>query len=274
MRLGPNTFKRRLADPSAPVASGLFLALGDPVAAEICAGSDYDLLIIDGEHGPNGLRGILGQLQATSAYPVETAVRVASSDPIAIQQVLDLGARTVLVPQVDTAEQAEQVVAATRYQGGTRGVSMARAARWGRVRDYHSHADREMCVIVQLESERALENLEAICAVDGIDAAFVGAMDLATSMGLPGGGDLPEILDLVEATIKRISAAGIAAGAMASSEAFVARSVAAGADLITVGVDARLLAEAVSARRLLVPGVTPLGDLPRRPHTLTADDSV
>lgn len=252
MKLGPNTFRQRLTAPTGGTMCGLFLALGDPVAAEICAGAGYDLLVVDAEHGPNGLRGVLAQLQATSAYPVETAVRVASSDRLAIRQTLDLGARTIQIPMVETAEQAAAAVAATRYRGGTRGVSSARAARWGRIPEYHVHADDDICVIVQIESPTALENLEAICAVDGVDGAFVGAMDLATSMGHPAGGDLPEILDLVEATIGRIVATGKAAGAMATTPEVVERHIGAGARLVTVGVDARLLATATSGQRDLV----------------------
>lgn len=246
---GPNEFKARLAEPGSAVAWGMFLALADPVAAEICAGAGFDLLVIDDEHGPNDPRSVLAQLQAVSAYPVEAAVRVVSGDAAVIKRALDVGARTLIVPMVDTAEQATAVVRATRYRHGTRGVSSARAARWGRIPDYHATADDDICVIVQLESATALEHVEAICAVDGVDAAFVGPMDLATSLGHPGGGTLPEIVTIVEQTIIRIAATGTAAAVMAMSPPLIDRYVAAGARLVTTGVDTALLAAATTALR-------------------------
>lgn len=253
MDLGRNEFKLRLADPDATVAWGLFLALADPVAAEICAGAGFDLLVIDDEHAPNEPRTVLAQLQATSSYPLETAVRVVTADPAVIKRVLDLGARTIFVPMIETADDARAAVAATRYRGGGRGVSSARAARWGRVPGYHAAADDDICVVVQIESATALEHLEEICAVDGVDGAFVGPMDLATSLGHPGGGTLPEIVDIVEAAVARIAATGTAAGVMATSADLVERYVAVGARFVTVGVDAALLAAASTAARRALP---------------------
>lgn len=253
MNLGPNEFKQRLADPDAEVAWGMFLALADPVAAEICAGAGFDLLVIDDEHAPNEPRTVLAQLQATSAYPLEAAVRVVTADPAVIKRILDLGARTIFVPMIETADGARAAVAATRYRGGVRGVSSARAARWGRIPGYHANADDDICVVVQIESANALEHLEEICAVDGIDGAFVGPMDLATSLGHPGGGTLAEVVDIVETTITRIAATGTAAGVMAASTELIGRYVTAGAKFVTVGVDAALLAAATTNVRQSLP---------------------
>ena len=253
MNLGPNDLKRRFAGDDGPVVWALFMALADPVAAEICAGAGFDLLVIDDEHGPNEPRTVLAQLQAVSAYPLEAGVRVVTSETAIIKRALDLGARTVVVPTIDTAEQAAAAVAATRYRNGTRGVASARAARWGRIPEYHANADDDICVIVQLESATALENLEAICAVEGVDAAFVGPMDLATSLGQPGGGTLPGIVAIVEQAIARIVATGTTAGVMAMSSELIERYVAAGARLVATGVDTSILAAATTALRASLP---------------------
>ena len=127
---------------------------------------------------------------------------------------------------VETAAEARSVVDATRYREGSRGVSSARAARWGRITDYHANADDDICVVVQLESSTALDNVEAICEVDGVDGAFVGPMDLATSLGHPGGGTLDEVVTIVEHTISRIAATGTAAGVMATTPPLVPRYLA------------------------------------------------
>lgn len=253
MILGPNDFKRHLAASDGSIAWGMFLALADPVAAEICAGAGFDLLVIDDEHAPNEPRTVLAQLQATSAYELETAVRVVTADAAVIKRALDLGARTLFIPMIETAEQATAAVAATRYRGGLRGVSSARAARWGRIPGYHADADAEICVVAQVESAAALEQVEAICAVEGIDGAFVGPMDLATSLGHPGGGTLPEVVTIVEETIARIAAAGTAPGVMATTADLIERYVDAGARFVTTGVDSALLAAATTALRRSLP---------------------
>ncbi len=254
IELPPNEFKQALGDRGAAVQWGMFVSLADPVAAEICAGAGFDFIVIDNEHGPNDVRTVLTQLQAVSAYPVEAAVRVGNHDPDGIKRMLDLGARTLVVPQVDTAEQAAAIVRSTRYRdGGTRGVSSARAARWGRIADYHARADDDICVVVQLESADALHHVDEICAVAGVDAVFIGPMDLATSLGHPGGGTLPEIVSLVEETLARIARTEVAGGAMATSWELVELYVAAGARMIATGVDTAMLATATTALRRSLP---------------------
>lgn len=253
MELPPNRLKARLRDGAGPVQWGMFTSLADPVAAEICAGAGFDFVIIDTEHAPADLRTVLVQLQAMSAYPVEPVVRVYDDDPAVIKRYLDLGVRTLLVPMVASGAQAEAIVRATRYRG-IRGVSSARAARWGRVPDYHATADEQIGVIVQVESRDALERLEEICAVDGVDGVFVGPMDLATSLGHLGGGTHPEVVDVVADTLRRIAAAGAAPGVLASSPELVARYVDAGAVFVAAGVDSMLLSQATTALRASLPG--------------------
>ncbi len=252
--LPPNECKRRLLDPTAPVQWAVFVSLADPVAAEISAGAGFDLVVIDAEHGPNDLRTILVQLQAVAAAGAEAAVRCWNHDAADIKRILDVGARTIVVPMVDTAEQAAAIVAAARYPpAGIRGVSSARAARWGRVPGYHAAANEQICVIAQIESAAGLANLEAICGVDGIDAVFIGPMDLASSLGHLAGGTLPEVVDVVTEAVERIAATGTAAAVMATTPELVGRYTDAGARLVAVGVDTALLAAATTSLRRSLP---------------------
>jgi homoprotocatechuate degradation regulator HpaR len=163
-----NGFKQALAARRAQI--GLWLGLADPYCAEICAGAGFDWLALDAEHGPNTIRTLLAQLQAVAAYPVQIIVRAASGDPTHLKQLLDIGAQTLLVPLVETPEQARAAVRATRYPpDGVRGVgsALARAARWNRHGDYLQRADAEVCVLVQVESAAALADLDSIARVDG-----------------------------------------------------------------------------------------------------------
>ncbi|HWL45851.1 MAG TPA: aldolase/citrate lyase family protein [Ilumatobacter sp.] len=255
MELPANEFKARLTTGAA-VQWGMFTSLADPVAAEICAGAGFDFVVADTEHAPADLRTVLGQLQAMSAYPVEPVVRTFDDDPAVLKRFLDLGARTLLVPMVASGEQAAAIVRATRYGGdGVRGVSSARAARWGRVPGYHATADEQICVLVQVESAAALERLDEICAVPGVDGVFVGPMDLATSLGYVGGGTHPDVVAVVEATLRRIAEAGATPGVLASTPDLIGRYVAAGARFVAAGVDTMLLARATSDLRESLPGV-------------------
>lgn len=247
MELAPNAVKAGFAAGS--LQWGMFTSLADPVAAEICAGAGFDFVIVDTEHAPTDLRTVLHQLQALAAYPVEPVVRAWDDDRALIKRLLDLGVRTLLVPMVDTAEQAAAVVAATRYVGGVRGMSSARAARWGRVADYHVTADAEICVIVQVETSAGLDQIEAIAAVPGVDAIFIGPMDLATSLGYTGGATHPDVIAVVEGALARIRAAGCGAGVLAATPETRRRYVAAGATFVAVGVDTMLLSRATSALR-------------------------
>jgi 4-hydroxy-2-oxoheptanedioate aldolase len=182
-----NLFRAALERGEAQV--GLWLSLADPYTAEICATAGFHWMLIDGEHAPNDVRSTLAQLQALAPYPSHPIVRAVSSDPHLIKQLLDIGTQTVLVPMIDTPEQATAVAAATRYPPlGTRGVgaAAARASRWGARRDYVHLAAEEVCLLVQAETRTALANLEAICAVDGVHGVFIGPADLAASMGHRG----------------------------------------------------------------------------------------
>jgi len=173
-----NTFKQALRERRPQI--GLWMGLASDYTAEICALAGFDWLVIDGEHSPNDLNRILAQLKTLAAYPGSHAVaRVPVGETALIKQYLDLGAQNILVPMVDTAEQAAQLVRAMRYpqddgQGGVRGMAGARASRWGHYADYFKRANEEVCLIVQVETLEALKNLDAIAATPGVDGVFIG----------------------------------------------------------------------------------------------------
>lgn len=180
-------FKQALAARQAQV--GLWLSMATPYSAEACATTGFQWLLIDGEHAPNDVRSTLAQLQAVAPYGAQPVVRAVEGQTALIKQLLDIGVQNLLVPMVDTPEQARALVAATRYPPeGVRGVgaAVARASRWGARRDYLNEANGEICLLVQAETATALKNLDAICAVDGVDGVFIGPADLAASMGQRG----------------------------------------------------------------------------------------
>ncbi|ACA20473.1 2-dehydro-3-deoxyglucarate aldolase [Methylobacterium sp. 4-46] len=232
---------------------GLWCSLASAISTEIVAGSGFDWLLLDMEHSPNDLRDIYGQLQAMAEGGAAPVVRVPSDDPIAIKRVLDAGAQSLMIPNVDGAAQARAVVAATRYAPeGIRGFSQApRAARFGRIPDYHARSNGEIAVLVQVESRRALDNLEEIAAVEGVDGLFVGPGDLSASLGHLGQQNHPEVVAEIERTIGRIVATGKAAGILTANEELAARYARAGTTFTAIGSDLGLLArgsEALAAR--------------------------
>lgn len=224
---------------------GMWVAGASPYSAEICAGAGLDWLLIDQEHAPNDLRSTLSQLQAVAAYPVEAIVRPPAADPVLIKQLLDIGVTNLMVPMIESADEARAVVAATRYPPeGMRGVgsALARASRWNRVSDYLITADESITVTVQIESARGIAELAKIAAVDGVHAIFLGPADLAASMGYLGKPESPEVVRTIEAALGSIRASGIAAGVNAFNPAIARRYIAAGATFVLVGADVTLLA--------------------------------
>lgn len=247
METPANRFKQALGEGR--VLIGLWLALGDPVAAEICAGAGFDWLLIDAEHGPQDIPGVLAQLQAIAAYPASNAVvRVPSADAVAIKEYLDLGAETLLVPMIDSGAEAAAVVDAARYPPqGSRGIGGARAARWGRYPRYVAEANAQVCLIVQVETATGLANLEEIAGCDGVDAVLIGPADLAASLGHPGDVTHPTVQQAIFDALGRIRACGKPAGIMIRDEAMIRRCIDEGAAFVAVGVDTLMLAAATSA---------------------------
>ena len=248
LRLTP-TFRDVLASLDRPMV-GMWVSSGSPLVAEIAAGSGLDWLLIDMEHAPNGLESVLAQLQAVAAYPVVPVVRVPSADPVLIKQVLDLGAQTILVPMVDSAQEAADAVAAVRYPPrGRRGVGSAlgRSARWNRVEGYLQQAEEHVSLLVQIESEAAVEAAAEIGAVDGVDGVFVGPSDLAASMGVLGQQTHPDVRAAVLRTFDAVRAAGTPVGVNAFDPAVADAYLEQGASFVLVGADVALLARGSEA---------------------------
>jgi 4-hydroxy-2-oxoheptanedioate aldolase len=244
-----NPFKAALAANKPQV--GLWLSMADPYLAETSATAGFDWVLIDGEHAPNDVRSTLSALQAVAPYRSQPVVRAVSGDVALIKQLLDIGAQSILVPMVDTPEQASQLVAATRYPPlGIRGVGSAvgRASRWSARADYLDVADSEVCLLVQAETARALGNLEAICAIEGVDGVFIGPADLSASMGHRGNPGHPEVQAAIEQAIRTIVASGKAAGTLTSNPTLARRYLELGCTFVAVGVDVLLYASA--ARKL------------------------
>lgn len=252
------TLRDALGETSRPLV-GMWVCSGSPLVAEICAGGGLDWLLIDMEHAPNGLESVLAQLQAVAAYPVTPVVRIPTADPVVIKQVLDLGARNLLVPMVSSADEAEAVVAATRYPPrGRRGVgsALARSARWNRVEDYLTDAAAHVSVFVQIETAEAVSAATEIAAVDGVDGVFVGPSDLAASLGVIGQQTHPEVTAAVERTFAGVISTGTPVGVNAFDPAVAEKYVAAGASFVLVGADVTLLARGSEslATRFIGPG--------------------
>ncbi|WP_171027527.1 HpcH/HpaI aldolase/citrate lyase family protein [Pseudarthrobacter sp. NamE2] len=244
-----DTFRSALAQANRPLA-GMWVCSGSPLVAEICAGSGLDWLLVDAEHSPNGLESIVAQLQAISAYPVHTMVRPPVNDTVVIKQYLDLGVQNLLLPMVNSVAEAEAAVAATRYPPqGVRGVgsALARAARWNRVPDYLARANETISVTVQIESTAAVQAVEDILKVDGVDAVFIGPSDLAASKGLLGQQEHHEVRAAVEHCLEAARAAGKPAGVNAFNPDTAQHYLDHGANFILVGADVALLARGSEA---------------------------
>lgn len=247
MDIPTNSFKRALRAGRTQI--GLWVALADPYAAELLATTGFDWLLIDGEHAPNDTRSVLAQLQSMAAYPVHPIVRPVQGDPAAIKQYLDLGVQTLLIPMVDTAEQAAALVAATRYPpAGTRGVgsAVARASRWNQMPNYVERCGEEICLLVQVESVTGMRNLAEIAAVDGVDGVFFGPADLSASMGLPGKIFDSRVQAEIIAGIELVTTAGKAAGSLMLDEKVARGYLERGATFVAVGIDTTLLMKGAS----------------------------
>lgn len=245
MRNPVNHFKRALIEGRSQI--GLWVGLADPYTAELLATTGYDWLLIDGEHAPNDVRSCLAQLQAIAPYGTEPVVRPPEGSTVLIKQLLDTGAQTLLIPMVETAEQAASVVAATRYPPrGVRGVgsALARSSRWNQIDGYLHTAEEDICVLVQVESVSALEKLSEIANVDGVDGVFFGPADLSASMGLIGQPGHPQVRDAIAQGIADVRAAGKAAGVLSADPVLAKHYLEAGATFVAVGVDTTLLVQA------------------------------
>tara|TARA_A100001391_G_scaffold205403_1_gene205775 strand:- start:60933 stop:61712 length:780 start_codon:yes stop_codon:yes gene_type:complete len=239
----PNSFKVSLIEERLQI--GLWMALANAYTAEVCAGAGYDWLLIDGEHAPNDIPSILAQLQAVGRTSSHAIVRPPIGEAWLIKQILDLGAQTILVPMVESGEQARDLVKAVRYPPhGVRGIGagLARASSFNRDKDYLQTANDEICLLVQIESRAGIEALEDIARTDGVDGVFIGPADLAADMGFLGRPDLPEVVEVVIAAIGRLKSLGKPAGLLTADRILAQRYVEAGASFVAIGSDVGLLA--------------------------------
>ena len=248
MDLPQNKFKAALKAGQQQI--GLWNTIGGDSVPEALAGSGFDWLVVDTEHSPTDVPGVLTALQQIEAYPKTSAVvRPAWNDTVTIKRILDFGAQTILVPYVQNKEEAEAAVRATRYPpDGVRGVAGGtRAGRYGRVPNYTARANDEICLLVQVETTYALTQLEAIATTPGVDGVFIGPADLATSMGYPGEANHPAVQDKVEETIISLKSLGVPAGILATNKDFARRCIAAGTTFTAVATDMGLLVAAADA---------------------------
>ncbi|WP_310564299.1 aldolase/citrate lyase family protein [Hydrogenophaga sp.] len=253
MKIPQNTFRDALKAGKPQI--GCWVGFASPDVAEALAGCGFDWLLLDGEHAPNDPRTVLEQLRAVAPYSqTHAVVRAVEANVALVKQYLDVGAQTLLIPMVDTAEQAELMVKAMRYAPeGIRGMgaALARASRWNQVDDYLNQANGQMCLLVQAETVEAVKNLKAIAETEGVDGVFFGPADLSASMGYRGQPGHPEVQKVILEGIATVRAAGKAAGILATDPVLVQQYLDAGALFVAVGLDTSLLVKAATetARR-------------------------
>ena len=247
MDLPRNAFKHAIAQGRLQV--GLWSSLASNIAADIVSDSGFDWILLDTEHSPNEVPDVLAQLQAAERGSASLIVRPAWNDAVLIKRVLDIGAQSVLVPYVQNVEEARRAVAAVRYPtAGIRGVAAAaRASRYGRIPDYLKKADAEICLLVQVETRSALDQLEAIAGVEGVDGVFIGPSDLSASFGHIGHPQHPEMQKLLQDSVDRLKKVGKAAGILTTNEEEARRYIGWGYTFVAVGSDVGLLVRGADA---------------------------
>jgi 4-hydroxy-2-oxoheptanedioate aldolase len=243
-----NHFKRAILAKKSQI--GLWCSLASHVSVEMVAGSGFDWLLLDTEHSPNELQMVHTQLLAVmenpSSHPI---VRVPWNDMVTIKRYLDVGVQTLLIPTVQTEQEAKNAVAYTRYPPkGVRGfASASRSSRFGRVDNYHHRCEAEICVLVQIETKQGLENLEAITRVEGVDGVFIGPGDLSAGLGYLGNQDHPEVHKVIEDCMRRIVACGKAPGILTGNEKLAHKCMELGCLFTAVGSDSGILARGSEA---------------------------
>jgi len=243
-----NRFKAALSQGQLQI--GFWQSLGHSVSTEISAAAGFDWLLIDGEHGPNTLLTVRDQLLAVASTSTHPVVRISQASVAEVKLVMDVGAQTILVPMVDTAEDAALMARAMRYPpDGNRGngANVVRASGYGRNKDYVFGANDNACLLVQVETATALENLDAICRVEGVSGVLIGPADLATSMGYMGQPESAPVQTAIEDAIARILKAGKAPGILMGNEALARRYIELGALFVAVGSDVAALVGATDA---------------------------
>jgi 4-hydroxy-2-oxoheptanedioate aldolase len=247
MDLPRNAFKHAIA--AGKLQIGLWCSLCSNITAEIVAHSGFDWLLLDTEHSPNELPDVLTQLQAVQAGTASAIVRPAWNDIVLIKRYLDIGAQSLLIPFVQNADEACAAVAATRYPpAGIRGITgSGRASRYGRVKDYLKSASNEICLLVQVETKSALDQIEKIASVEGIDGVFIGPNDLSASFGHIGNWGHADVQAALKNAVTRLKKIGKPAGILTPNEEEAKRFIDWGYTFVAVGSDLGLLARNADA---------------------------
>ena len=243
IEIGPNLFKRALAEKRQQI--GFWSTFGSPMVADLLADSDFDWLLLDCEHSPSDVREILPQLMAVDQSTVTTpVVRPPWNDQVIFKKLLDIGARSLLVPMVSTPAEAQAAVTATRYPlAGTRGVAGGiRANRYGRMSDYHAKASDDICLLVQVETQEGLDNIEAIAEVDGIDGVFIGPADLGAALGHLTDRNHPDVIQAIKDGRRRVASTGKASGILTADADQAQMWLDEDFTFVACGIDANILA--------------------------------
>lgn len=243
IEIGPNLFKRALAEKRQQI--GIWSTLGTAMVADLLTDSDFDWILLDCEHSPTDVSDVLPQLMAVDRSTVTTpVVRPPWNDQVIFKKLLDIGARSLLVPMVSTVEEAKAAVTATRYPlSGTRGVAGGiRANRYGRMADYHAGASDDICLLVQVETQQGLDNIEKIAEVDGIDGVFIGPADLGAALGHLTNRNHPDVIETIKQGRRRVAGTGKASGILTTDVDQAQMWLDEGFTFVACGVDANLLA--------------------------------
>ncbi|MGA7814732.1 2-dehydro-3-deoxyglucarate aldolase [Caballeronia sp.] len=237
----PNAFRQAVCGGETLI--GCWASLASPIATELLGIIGFDWMLLDAEHAPNDVLTLIPQLMALKDSRSAPVVRPPANDSVFIKRLLDSGVSNFLVPFVDSAEDAARAVSATRYPPqGIRGVSVSqRGNRYGTVPNYFDIANDNVCVIVQIESRKAVEAIDEIVAVDGVDAVFVGPSDLAAAYGHIGNANHPEVQQAIARVFERAQAAGKPSGILAPVQADAERYISMGCRVVAVCADMGLL---------------------------------
>ena len=247
MQSQTNPFKTALTGPRPLV--GIWSMLNSTTGVEAISGSGYDWILLDGEHSPLELQDAINHLRVLTDGTTMPIVRLPNNDPILFKRFLDAGTTTIMLPQVQSAAEAKAAVDAMRYAPqGSRGVAvMHRASRYGRVPQYLQNANDGLCLIVQIETPTALDRLEEIAAVEGVDALFFGPGDLSAAFGLLGQPDHPKVQEAITQAFERAQRAGVPAGVLAPNPQAAQRYLEMGFAFVSVANDLALLVQAADA---------------------------
>jgi 4-hydroxy-2-oxoheptanedioate aldolase len=252
-----NPFKQALK--AGRLQIGLWHSLSSHLVVEIIADSGFDWLLLDTEHAPNELPMVHAQLQAAGGGTAHAVVRAAWNDQVIIKRLLDIGAQSLLIPYVETEEEAKRAVMSTRYPpDGFRGVaSLTRASRYGRIKGYYDAAQEQICLLLQVETKRGLENLDAIARVDGVDGVFIGPSDLSAALGYLGKPAHPEVVKTIDDSIRRIKDAGSVPGILTGDPELAQHYIELGCLFTAVGSDVALLANAADRLAAMIRSQNP-----------------